>query len=438
MEYQRLFWLLLALLLTACLSPAAPTPTATSQVTVRITAIISPTNTPTPNSTFIPTSTYTRMPTRTPTVTKTPRPTLTPIPTFALLTTRLPHALYFLSEGTIETEYGARPKQIWRLDPDGVTLTEITHEIDGVAEFDISLATGYLTYVIDQYVGDQHGGSQFVRNQLIAIRTDGTGRRVVVDEGPGENGKINRATGPYWSPNGKILAFHQGGIAFYRIGDGQVVKIYADQIDEQKQMSGKGYYPRSWSLDGKRLLVAEIGYEGGWWMLYDLQSKTLTRLSGPYSYEESATWSSDSRWAVFTGAYLMGGDCRDLLQLDALTQMGSVLISCEISQEKYSNLGWPLLTPSSDLLYFYGEAKRDGVEYASAPWRIMRAKLDGEESPVLLRSGIPVNVSEALWAEDGTLAVVNFDDRSVAVVPTDNSQPLQFVAIDGKDLRWGP
>jgi Tol biopolymer transport system component len=346
---------------------------------------------------------------------------------------KLPHALYFLSEGSFETEYGARPEQIWRLDPDGVTLIEITHEVDGVADFDISLATDRLAYVIDQYVGNQHGGSQLVRNQLVMMRTDGTERQVIVNESLVDDKGMNQAGSPRWSPGGETLAFHQGGLVFYKVPTRQIVKVVVDDVDKYER-----YSPELWSPDGKRLLVKQGGYEGGWWMLYDLQTETLIRLNGPYGSRESATWSSDSRWAVFTSAYLMGGDCKDLLQFNASTQMDSVLIPCEITQEKYSNLGWPVLTPSTDLVYFYCEANSDGSEYASAPWRIMRTAFGREKSLILLRSDIPVNVCEVLWAEDGTIAIVSFDDSSVALVPTDKSQSLQFVAGDGKNLRWGP
>lgn len=437
MQYRRLFWLLLALLLTACLSPVSPTLTTTSQVIARISATTSPTNTPAPTSPFTPTATSTRIPTRTPTPTETPRPTRTPTPTFAPLAMKLPQALYFLNEGTFETEYGSRPTQIWRLDPDGVTLTEITHEVAGVAEFDVSLVTGRLAYVVDQFASNQSRGSRLARNQLVVVRADGAERQIIVDEGPAGDGSIKRATSLRWSPSGEILAFHQGGINFYQVGDGQVVKVFVDQIDKQEHMNGRGYYPRSWAPDGKRLLVAEIGYEGGWWTLYDVLARTLTKLNGPYSYEESAAWSADSRQAVSTSSYLMGGDCTDLLQFDVPAQAGTTLIPCEASQEKYSDLGWPLLTSSNDLLYFYNEAKRDGPQYATVPWMIMHAKLGGGESPVLLRADIPVNVSEVLWAEDGTLAIIDFDDGPVTLAPIDKSQPVQFIAPKGRNLRWG-
>jgi hypothetical protein len=69
---------------------------------------------------------------------------------------------------------------------------------------------------------------------------------------------------------------------------------------------------------------------------------------------------------------------------------------------------------------------------------IMRAKLGEGDSPVLLRSDIPVGVSEVLWDSDGKMAIVSFSYGPVALVPADKSQPLQLVAPEGKNLHWGP
>jgi Tol biopolymer transport system component len=429
MQYRRLFWLLLALLPTACLSPSTPTPTATSQVMARITAITSPTNTQAPTSTFTPT----RVPTRTPTATPTLRPTRTPTPTVAPLTMKIPHALYFLSEGSTEAEYVARPEQIWRLDPDGVTLTEITHEDHAVTDFDISAATGQLAYVVDRFVGTQSGGTQLVGNQLIIARIDGSERRVVVDQSSADSKDISPVTGLRWSPDGRTLAYHRDGLMLYQFSAGQSVKVVADNPDEYE-----GYYPELWSPDGNHLLVKVEGYEGGWWRLYNLKAQTLTKLDGPDA-NGAASWSPDSRTVVYTGSYLMGDDCVNMRQFDVLTQTGSVTVLCKFSEDGYSNSGWPLFTSTSDLLYFHNEADSNEGYYTGALplWTIVRSQLGEAASPVLLRADIPVNVSEVLWAEDGNLAIVSFRDGPVVLIPVDKSQPLQFIAAEGKNLRWG-
>lgn len=337
---------------------------------------------------------------------------------------RLPHDLYFLSPGSIKADNGAQPKQIWRLASNGVTLTEITHEDYDVAEFDVSHVTGRLAYVTDQ----------LHRNQLILIRPDGSGRQVIVDDGPDDGWGLNWVDSLRWSPNGQILAYHHDGIVFYQVQAGQVVKVFADHPDKYQRFS-----PELWSPDGKRLLVIEGGYEGGWWRLYNLEEKTLTRLNGPYA-GGTTSWSDNSRLAVFASSYLMGDDCVSLLQFDVLAQAGTATIPCQLSKDGYSNSGWPLLTPTGDLLYFHNAADSDEAYYTGPqpPWTIMRLKWGEALAPVLLRSGIPEDVSEVLWAGDDKIAIVSFRDGPVALVPADKSQPLQLVAPEGKNLHWGP
>jgi Tol biopolymer transport system component len=370
---------------------------------------------------------------RTPNITDTPEPTLTLTPTLAPLTVKLPYALYFLGAGDVENDYGTKPDQIWRLDPDGVTLTQFTHEVFDVKEFDVSLATGRLAYVTDQRAS----------NQLVVIRSDGSGHQVVVDNGPDDGWGLNAVSSPRWSPNGQMLAFHHGGVNLHQVENGHVVKVVADYVEGPGSAYNKSYSPELWSPDGKHLLVIEGGWEGGRWMLYSVEENTLANLNSPYGYNGSATWSSDSRLAVFTSSESMGDSCVNLLQFDVLAQAGSTVIPCQFSEEGYSNTGWPLLTPSGDLLYFYNYADSNEAYYSGhlPPWMMMRVKLSGAIDPVLVRSDLPVEVAEVLWDSDGTLAIVSlgqFGSGPLALVLTNGSQPLQYLAPGGTNLRWGP
>ncbi len=365
-------------------------------------------------------------------MTYTPEPTLTPMPTLAPLAVKLPHALYFLSMGDVKTDHGSQFDQIWRLDLDGVTFTQITHEASAVKEFDVSLATGRLAYVTDQRAS----------NQLVVTRLDGSGRRVLVDNGPDDGWGLNAVSSPRWSPNGQILAFHHGGVNFHRVESGQVIEVISDHVEGPGSAYNESYSPELWSPNGKYLLVSKGLWEGGEWMLYDLGKKRLSSLSSPHRYNETASWSSDSRLAVFTSAYSMGDGCVDLLQFDVFAQAGSAIMPCQFSSEGYSNTGWPLLTSSGDLLYFYNYADSNEGYYSGhlPSWMIMRAQLNGTNSPVLLRSNLPVDIDEVLWDDDGTLAIVSlgrFDRGPLALASTNRTQPLQFLAPGGRNLRWG-
>ncbi|HTP11267.1 MAG TPA: hypothetical protein VMP08_23595, partial [Anaerolineae bacterium] len=82
----------------------------------------------------------------------------------------------------------------------------------------------------------------------------------------------------------------------------------------------------------------------------------------------------------------------------------------------------------------------NGIYYTGPqpPWSIMRSRWNDATSPAVVRSGIPVNISEVLWADDGDLAIAGFRDGPVVLIPADKSQPIQFIVADGTNLRWGP
>src|SRR5262249_38380353 len=90
---------------------------------------------------------------------------------------RLPHPLYFLGHDNQSIA------QIYRLERDGKTQTQLTFEPVNVDDYDVSLADGNIVYVVN--------------SQLIWINADGSNRHILVDGG----------TQPVFSPDGKTLAY---------------------------------------------------------------------------------------------------------------------------------------------------------------------------------------------------------------------------------------
>src|SRR4026209_3025873 len=70
----------------------------------------------------------------------------------------LPHALYYLADG-----------QVFRMDRDGKTKTQLTFEPVDVTDYDVSLADGGVVYVAN--------------NQLLLINADGSSRQFLVEGG---------------------------------------------------------------------------------------------------------------------------------------------------------------------------------------------------------------------------------------------------------------
>jgi hypothetical protein len=105
-------------------------------------------------------------------------------------------------------------------------------------------------------------------------------------------------------------------------------------------------------------------------------------------------------------------------------------------------VGWPFQLPSGDLLFFFVNQRYSPD--VGFPMRMVRSQADGSNRTVL-RPEI-FHVAEALWAPDGSLAVIVKyfrDDRDrdwqVTLTRTDGS-PLH-VLVEGEriqGLAWGP
>src|SRR3990172_336679 len=117
----------------------------------------------------------------------------TPAPTATATPGVLPVPLYYLNSAD---------SQIWRIERDGVTKTQITRESTPVTGFDVSRADGALAYVVD--------------NDLVRADANGQSRTVLVEAepfDPNAEGGINRAlTNPLWSPDGAWIAYGLNGV----------------------------------------------------------------------------------------------------------------------------------------------------------------------------------------------------------------------------------
>ena len=113
-------------------------------------------------------------------------------------TSLLPHSLYFLGK---DNEWIS---QVYRLERDGKTKTQLTFEPVNVTDYDISLADGSIAYVAS--------------NQLLLANADGSNRRMLIDGGtsPDLRGFYN----PVFSTDGGTLAYAQNGLNLYSVSTG--------------------------------------------------------------------------------------------------------------------------------------------------------------------------------------------------------------------------
>lgn len=413
-----MFVLLLALAVAACAFPGSA-PTATPPVP---TEVVVPSATP-PGETAVP---------PTPTV-PAPTPTTPAEPTVSAAT--LPAALYFIS---------AADGQLWRVERDGVTVTQITSEVAPVTYYDVSPADGSLVYIS--------------ANSLILAAADGTNRELIFSgpqDYPEDQGINNELTWPRFSPDGRRIAFGYGGIQMLDLDSPTRTPNVLIPSDPLPDMSAGRppelvyFYRRAlWSPDSTRLLVEFFHYpEGGGW------GTLLLNADGDGAWVElqsppeggllccEPTWSPDSQYVYFASPYV-GMGSPGLRRSNAATGVVETLIAPtgEAGSETYYMVEKAQLMEDGSLYYFLGTVQ--GFPTGSfTPMTMYRA------GP-LADNGTPLRtdtftLEEVLWADDASGAVImEVGDGSVfpyhgplVWLPAADAPAVRLPA-DGAQLTW--
>jgi Tol biopolymer transport system component len=316
----------------------------------------------------------------------------------------LPSALYFLSERS-------GSGQIWRMETDGATVSQITNEPGPVVAFDLSPADGSIAYVS--------------QNRLVLIHGDGTNRRVIADFGGAGGGA------PAWSPDGGTLAYASGGIHLYDVAAGTDRLLIANRTDASPSNFAT-YAPAEWSPDGSKLLAAIGLYEGaGMGILSALDGSILAE--GPWA--EMYAWRNDSR-AVFLASaeFPMMAGMDPGLQLLAASGGATALLTGAFAW-------WPFQRPDGQLAYFvHRPADMNAAEYSI---RMSASAADGGGEHALRGAPLALDSRDsflARWAADGSGAAVRLAHQAsgateVLFLPASDDPPV-FLMREGTNLQW--
>jgi hypothetical protein len=394
-------FLILAIAMMACALPGSPTPSpdAVSTVVALTLQALTPTS----------------------------DPGASPEPAAGLL----PHSLYYL--GTDR----AGLTQVFRLERDGTTMSQVTSEPVNVLTFGVSPVDGSLAYVIE--------------NQLLLVNGDGSDRRVLVE---GEaldvnNPFVNRISNPVFSPNGETLAYSHKGLNFYSLSTGVSNLVLENQIDEISEgllFPKELYIPEKYSPEGSKLLITLAYYEGASAAIYYPESTSLVRLSGA---EGAMICCGDQSWTPDNSAFYsanpsMGMFSSGMWRVDAASGAVTTLLPGEAGEGLYNIPDEPFLALDGQLYYFYAEVAAPDGFVVRPPLQIVRSQPDGVTGRTVIREETFEMLNEAIWFPDASAVIV-------AIAPNQDvyqGGQAEIVYLDGRpnvplatfaqEMEWGP
>jgi hypothetical protein len=345
----------------------------------------------------------------------------------------LPQSLYFLcpdSQAII---------QVFRLERDGATKTQLTSEPTNVWDYDVSPVDGSLAYEVN--------------GQLVLINADGSNRRVLAEvvSNPEAHGFYH----PAFSPDGKTLAFAHGGLTLYDLATGASNLVIADQMQDNGSgqiLPVETYVPERYSPDGTKLLVAL----GHWEVapshaVYYPGSNALVRYAEMKDYiyccsfHGGPSWTPDSSSfygvaSVHDTAYQSG----ELWRVDAVNGMVTRMLQPGSATINLPEV--PYLAADGQLYFFFGSYPADSGFFDAPVLELVRSAPDGVTGRTVLRNENFRMMDEALWAPDASFVIVaTAPDRFVTqdggvleLYPTNGQKSPVWLAPFGQQMKWGP
>ncbi len=345
----------------------------------------------------------------------------------------LPRPLYFLAPDNQAIS------QIYRMERDGKTITQLTSEAVEVTDYDISRQDGSIAYVAS--------------NQLLLADADGSDRRVFVDGGSSPD--LHGVYRPVFSPDGQVLAYAHNGLNLYSISMGTSSLVIQDQMEDM----GNGqlfpietYMPESYSSDGTKLLLAL----GHWEVapshaVYDPATNELLRYEEVEDYIYCCSFHGGPAWSPDGSSFYGVASAHDyayksgeLWKIDAATGAPTRTLKSSDGTIYLPREVYP--APDGQLYFFLGAYTMDSGFFDAPVLTMVRSAPDGVTDRTILRSENFVLMQEALWAPDASFAVVatalgrdwDLNGGVLELYYTDGQKNPVWLAKFGGQMKWGP
>jgi hypothetical protein len=351
----------------------------------------------------------------------------------------LPHTFYYLG-----IDNSTSLAQIFRMERDGKTATQLTFEPVNVTEYDVSLVDGSIAYVAG--------------NQLIAVNADGFNRRVLVEGDP--DNPAGGIQSPVFSPDGQTIAYGYMGLNLYDSSTGisslVIENQYGDPLPNGALFPLEIYWPDQYSPDGTKLLVSLGHWEQvASTAIYDLNKKVLIRYAEVERYAYCCNFYGGAEWSPDSSSFFAVASAHDysfasgeLWKVDANTGAVTMLIPSGAGEGAtliiYLSYK-PYLAPDGQLYFFSAKYPESAGYSRRAPLILTRSKPDDITTNwTVLRPDTFELMNEALWAPDANFVVV-------AYAPSEdvyNGGKAEIVYLDGRpsvaltsfaqQMKWGP
>ena len=312
---------------------------------------------------------------------------------------------------------------------------QITDETEQIDSYDVSRVDGRVSYVTS--------------NQLYLINADGSNRRLLVDNAGADPQAEDyfyrqRISDPRFSPNGRYLAYAFDGLWILDLSTNQAVHRVTNQLEETEDgviFPEAFYAPLAWAPNSEKILLTVGGFESSTLAILNPGADPLVTevVSNSGIICCQAAWATDSSSVLVASPYI-GLIEPGLWRYHADTGKPTELVGTG-DDGLFQFVGWPFQLPDGSLRYFYTSSTE--IPAGDLPLFMMRSDGDGVSNRVELRLDSFSNIGEALWAEDGSLALIvqlnpsDGTNGSVVLAFSDGRQ-LQILVAGAHELKWGP